>query len=440
MRARAHAQRICSIFAASLDRWVYEMHTPISYGTGSSLWSTNAGKSAGGSSGSSSDQLPSLSLLESDPVYAPPGGVVREYQQAGWKQGRSPIICSSSMDGLYRSDKPLDAPRGRVCCKRYHRYFFASKSLVLVLLINALFSTALYGVTSEVLKLIIGPEFVLTRNLVIHGVTQIMFPVAGHLADSYFGKHNVIRFSLWVGWVGFAIMGIFFSLETFDHRISVLNKYFLMPVIFILLSVSYISFTATVIPFGMDQLQGASHIHYRSFFYWWYWTLNVGAIIVNVPQYCQTKMEMGVTIQAEIGIVCLSAALILDALFKHCFVIEPKSSKNNPIKQIFRILLETRAEKRSHWIPSSVRHELDLRRLSRLDLVKKRYGGKYETEEVEDVRTFFRILLVLCSVGLPIFSYAGVSAMCMTYADKDGLNRELVLHDFDLFTTERDPK
>lgn len=315
------------------------------------------------------------------------------------------------MDVLYRSEKPIGAPRGKVCCRWYHRYFFFSKSLVLILIINALFSTALYGATSEVLKLIIGIEFVLTRKLVIHGVTQIMFPITGHLADTYFGKHNVIRFSLWVGWVGFAIMGVFFSLESVDKRIGIINKFLLMPIIFILLSVSYISFMATVIPFGMDQLQGASHIHYRSFFYWWYWTLNIGVILVNVPQYCQTRMEMGVTIQAEIGIVCLSVALILDALFKHWYITEPNTPKKNPIKQIFQILLQMKSRKKSQWIPSSVRHELDLQRLSRLDLAKKRYGGQYDTEEVEDVRTFFCILLVICSVGLPIFSYAGVSTV-----------------------------
>lgn len=402
------------------------MHTStaVSYGTGRSSWSTNIGKPAsgdgrrsnGGVAGSAgSVVLPSLPLLESDPLYAPPGGVVQEYRQAGWTQDRSPIVCSSPIDGLSaRSDRaaPLGAslPREsfKPCCRWYHRYFFASKALLLVLLINALFSTALYGVTSEVLKLIIGAEFVLVRNLVIHGITQIMFPVAGHLADCYVGKYNVIRFSLWVGWLGFAIMGVFFSIETFNDQVSFLNKYFIMPVIFMLMSVAYICFTATVIPFGMDQLQGASHIHFRSFFCWWYWTWNAGVILVNVPQYCQTRTAMGVTIQAQIGIVCLSAALILDALFKHWFVVEPKSSKN-PIKQIIRVLREMKSRKKKHWIPSSVRHELDLCQLSRLDLVKKRYGGKYEAEEVEDVRTFFRIVLVLCSVGLPIFSYAGVS-------------------------------
>lgn len=387
------------------------------YRPSSSPWFTNSRRGGTWSSGTrttSNDALPSLSLLESDPLYAPPGGVVREYQQAGWTQHRSPIVCSSSTIGsLCRSEKPLRDPRRKFCCRWYHRYFFISKSLVLILIINALFSTALYGVTSEVLKLIVGMEFVLTRKLVIHGVTQIMFPITGHLADSYFGKHHVIRFSLWVGWVGFAIMGVF-SLETVDKRIGIINKFLLMPIIFILLSVSYISFTATVIPFGMDQLQGASYIHYRSFFYWWYWTLNIGVILVNVPQYCQTRTEMGVTIQAEIGIVCLSVALILDALFKYWYIIEPRAPQKNPIRQIFQILLQMKSRKKTQWIPSSVRHELDLQRLSRLDLTKRRYGGQYDTEEVEDVRTFFRILLVICSVGLPIFSYAGVSTVCQS--------------------------
>lgn len=396
-----------------------EMHTctgTVSYSTGRSSWSTNVGKPAGrdshgsNSGGNSSVVLPSLPLLESDPLYAPPGGVVQEYRQAGWMQHRSPIVCSSSIDGPCRRDMPSATSESEPrCCKLYHHYFFPSKSLVLVLLINALFSTALYGVTTEVLKLIIGQEFVLVRNLVIHGITQIMFPVAGHLADCYVGKYTIIRFSLWLGWLGFAIMGIFFSVETFDDRLAILNQYLILPLIFILLSISYICFTATVIPFGMDQLQGASHIHYRSFFCWWYWTWNVGAILVNVPQYCQARTELGVTIQAEIGLVCLSGAIILNALFGHWLIIEPKSSKN-PIKQIVCVLHEVKTGKKSsHWIPSSVRHELDLRQLSRLDLVKKRYGGKCEAEEVEDVRTFFRILLVLCSLGLPIFSYAGVS-------------------------------
>ena len=295
------------------------------------------------------------------------------------------------------------------CRKIYHQYFFVSKALYLVLLLNGLFSTALYGVTSEVLKVILGDEFVLTRNLVNHGVTQILFPVAGHIADTYIGRHNIIRFSLWLAWVGFAIMSISFSLDSFDDDISMTNRFAILPVSFTLLTISNVCFMSNIIPFGMDQLQGASHVHYRSFFYWWYWTLNAGVLVVNIPQYCTGKVEMSVTIQSGIGIICVSAALILDVLLKHWFVIEPSSLKSNPLQQSVKILRPIATAPKTQRVPSAVRHELDMGQLSRLDLAKSRYGGKYETEEVEDVRTFFRIVLVLCSVGFPVFSYAGVS-------------------------------
>ncbi len=296
------------------------------------------------------------------------------------------------------------------CRRAYRQYFFRSKAVVIVLVLNALFSTALYGVASEILKIIFGQENVLARNLVLHGVSQIMFPVAGHVADMYAGKHNMIRASLWTAFVGFAILGISFSLDSFNESISVLNKFAALPVSFLLLSVAHVCFMSTIIPFGMDQLQSASHEHYRSFFYWWYWTLNIGVVLVNVPQYCRSEMEMSVTIQAEIGILCISAALIVDVLFKECLLIEPRNTaRKNPLSQIARILAHMMKNPTTQRIPSAVRHELERSPFRRLDLAKQRYGGKYETEEVEDVVAFFRILLVLISIGGSILSYAGVS-------------------------------
>ena len=292
----------------------------------------------------------------------------------------------------------------------YRGYFFWSKSVVLLLLINALFSTALYGVTAEILKIIIGAEFALTRNLVMHGVTQILFPIAGHIADTYAGKHNMLRFSLWVAWFGFAILAMSFSLDTLNQEIETFNRYAVLPVTFAMLSTSYVCFVSTVLPFGMDQLQGASHVHFRSFFCWWYWTLNVGVIIVNAPQYCRAEVEVSIMIQAGIGVVCITAALVLDALCKEWFTIEPKRSTNNPLSQIAKVLRGAASTtKNVQNIPSVVRHELNLGRLNRLDLIKDRYGGTFGTEQVEDVRMFLRILLVLLTIGFSVLSYSGVS-------------------------------
>ena len=134
-------------------------------------------------------------------------------------------------------------------------------------------------------------------------------------------------------------------------------------------------------------------------------------IVVNVPKYCTNKIELSVTIQAGIGIFCVSATIILDALLKHWFVIEPCSTNDNPLQQIAKVLRHVATSPKTQRVPSAVRHELDMGHLSRLDLAKLRYGGKCEVEEVEDVRTFFRMLVLLCSVGFPVFSYAGVSKM-----------------------------
>ena len=53
---------------------------------------------------------------------------------------------------------------------------------------------------------------------------------------------------------------------------------------------------------------------------------------------------------------------------------------------------------------------------SRLDLAKDRYGGPFTTEEVEDVKTFGRILLVLISLfGFLLLPYSVTSFAVYTY-------------------------
>ena len=300
--------------------------------------------------------------------------------------------------------------RSNYCSSRmYHQYFFKSKSLVVVLLINILYSTAIYGVTSEVLKVSLGAEYVLTRLLILHSLTQLLFPLAGHLADTYIGRHNIIRFSLWIAWISFAVLGITFSFESYHDEITTVNRVIVLPITFVCLSVSYVCFVSNIIPFGLDQLQGASHMHYSSLFYWWYWTSNVGVVVVNIPQFCKNMINVSVLIQAEIGLVCVSIAIVVDVLLKHWYVIEPTSKQENPLHKIVLILCHALFKsKKTQRIPSIVRHELNLAKCSRLDLAKKRYGGRFETEHVENVKTFFQMLLVLIGVGFPVFSYSGV--------------------------------
>lgn len=296
------------------------------------------------------------------------------------------------------------------CRSIYHKYFFWSKATTLILLVNALYSIALCGVTSQILEAIIGSGYTLAQAVIMYGMSQILFPVAGHVADTYIGRHTVVRFSLWCAWMAFALVGIMMSLDSYNNHINSINRYITLPIACLLLSISYMCYMANIIPFGLDQLQGAPHVHYTSFLYWWYWTMKVGGLVMAIPQNCSAQLEIGILVQAGVGLLCLTGALLLDAVFKDWLVLEPCCSKQgNPLRQILIVMGYIINMPTHQYVPSSVRHEIDFTNYSRLDLAKKRYGGKYETEQVEDVRTFFSILLILLAIGTIVLSSAMVS-------------------------------
>ena len=66
----------------------------------------------------------------------------------------------------------------------------------------------------------------------------------------------------------------------------------------------------------------------------------------------------------------------------------------NPVKQIFKVLNYARHHSQPVFRSAFTYGEVP----SRLDLAKNRYGGPFTTEEVENVKTFGRILLVLISL------------------------------------------
>ena len=294
----------------------------------------------------------------------------------------------------------------------YYKYFFWSKPVVLLLLINALFSTALYRVSIKLLRHVFGQDYILLPVVISYSAAQILFPIIGHISDVYISRHRVIRFSILSAWVGLGVLGIALSLDGYNRHLDTINRYAVFPIIYLLTGVSFVSFMVNVVPFGLDQLQGASHVHYSSFFYWWYWTFNIGVAVIHTPEFCSNELELGFLIEVEVALVCMTIALVLDVLLKHWFVIEPNSSKQgNPILKICHVLGYVLRPPRNQRIPSTVQHELDLSSCNRLELAKKRFGGKFETEEVENTRTSFYMIIILVSVGFILIPHLGVSKL-----------------------------
>ena len=84
-------------------------------------------------------------------------------------------------------------------------------------------------------------------------------PFAGWLADVYFGWYKVIRWSMWIMWVGSMLTTTTSVVaQLVDSYYSIFN--YISITIFIIVAISFGGYQANIIQFGLDQLQDASAI------------------------------------------------------------------------------------------------------------------------------------------------------------------------------------
>ena len=222
----------------------------------------------------------------------------------------------------------------------------------------------------------------------LFGITLFLYPVFGWVADVYWGRYKMIRRSLWILWVS----TIAFSLvSVIPHGSSqtILIKEICNIAAFILMSLSLGGLQANILQFGIDQLPDASSDDVIAFSDWYVWLWYVSTVIVVFSQNCvclQYRVLAKLLLPAS-----LTVAISLDFIFNHWFIKEPASG--NPFKLIYKVMYF--ALKNKHPRQRSAFTYWDDNRFSRIDLAKKKFGGPFTTEEVEDVKTFWRMLVVM---------------------------------------------
>ena len=167
----------------------------------------------------------------------------------------------------------------------------------------------------------------------------------------------------------------------------------------------------TVFQLGLDQLPDTSSAGMINFVLLFWSAVALGLWIANFSFIVVTNcVEYTLSVQGLPLIHVLCMCIMLSSFFlfdrKH-FIIEPKSPQS--LKIIYRVL------------KFAVKHKAPLNRSaltywekdvpSRLDLGKSRYGGPFTTEQVEDVKTFFRLLLVLLPMWIAAFSASTFGAI-----------------------------
>ena len=202
-------------------------------------------------------------------------------------------------------------------------------SAILVLVWNYFMSFHFYLIISLVSKSL-PFQFILFS-------CYIFFPFLGLLADVYIGRYRAILIGVILSFVSWIIIGLAFILHSYY---GFLRTLWILPV-FILHFIGFISFTANIIQYNIDQLIGASAKELSTMIY-----LNIAAfpfawfLTVWLPLLDATIAELVIFITSG---VALSLILVSHSLFKH--KLENISLIKNPIKLIVRVLCYARKHK-----------------------------------------------------------------------------------------------
>lgn len=296
-------------------------------------------------------------------------------------------------------------------CRNKQMRTIRSKGAILVLVITCMVNVSFNGALGNILHKFIR-EFLKVKEIgfviaigitFIRSIPQLAYPFAGWVADVKFGRFKVLLATLWLMFVGHAIILVSFSIYYYYHDLE-LMKYITylvaFPVAFLSINIGLAAFQANVIPFGLDQMPDGSTEELCSFIHWYYGSRNIIAGLIPLMA-CFFDVNISTVIVSSCEISCITFALVLCYVLKHIFIIEPQS--RNPFKLLYGVLKysfeNTRPRARSsftYWeegIPS------------RIDLGKSKYGGPFSNEEVEDVKTFIRTTGVLVASSIFIIGY-----------------------------------
>ena len=237
-------------------------------------------------------------------------------------------------------------------------------------------------------------------------VTLLLYPLAGLLAETVLTRFKVMLIATVVGMAGLmlalvSIVADAVQFEVNDDRTTVkgwknlLKPSFVVPSL-IGVTIHYLGlgmFEANAIQFGVDQLQFANNEELSKFIHWYFWTIFIFHCMLISLSLFLGKIWVAVFLLLVIAIICF-VAIVLLICFQHKHLVKEPVGKN-PVLLILRVLNYARQHKKPAW-RSAFTYGEGL--YSRLDLGKERYGGPFSTEQVEDVKSFGRIFIVLLSL------------------------------------------
>ena len=274
--------------------------------------------------------------------------------------------------------------------------------------------------------------FTMTSAMLIQGLVFISYPLIGLLADIKLTRYRMICLSCWVLLIGhatasveFIIGGVTNIISSSSYKTDILLASIVLS--FVIAIVGKGMFESTVIQFGTDQMIEASSAQLSVFTHWYYWSLYIGDLCINVivfgiikyisqcylhiQQLDSNNINIILYILAHICIIqsilcCITLLLLYSKKLKNHFNIEPAGV--NPIKQIVDVLKYAYHHK--YPVRRSALQYYQNTYPSRINFGKVQYGGPFTNEQVEDTKTVLRLLVLLLSLFGFHLSSDGLSA------------------------------
>ena len=292
-------------------------------------------------------------------------------------------------------------------CKTQPITKLKSKGAALILLITGLIDISYNGALGTILNALLSNVFDYHQAgvtsflgvLIVRSLPQLAYPIAGWLADVHFGRYKVIMSGLWLMLVGYVMIFITFLIKHFyDTHWGTYIAYFgIFPLAFLAINSGLAAFNANIIPFGLDQLPGASTEQLSAFIHWYYAARNILAGVIPLIPCFIGHNELAFVVNSVAEFLCVLFALLLGYGLKRLLIFEPQSE--NPFRIVYNVLKFARKHKSPLLRSSFTYWEAEIPK--GIDLAKRKYGGPYSTESVEDVKTVIRIAVVF----LTLFGY-----------------------------------
>ena len=240
---------------------------------------------------------------------------------------------------------------------------------------------------------------------------MILYPFSGFLADVCCERFRTVFIStcfILLSLVLSSCISVICSIN--EHRCwwnhmelqESITVIFLFIVILLLFTIGLAGYQANFIQLGLDQLLEAPSEYLGLFAHWAMWAFNLTFIILNVLvnlRICLPKQRAKVDISVTSIFFVLTLTflgLLVVSRWKHqWFYREP--GQDNPYKTVFKVL--NFARKHRHPLQRSAFTYSDNYIPSRIDFAKERYGGPFTTEQVENVKTLLRLLLLLFTLA-----------------------------------------